>query len=127
MVDLAAAFAQVAGAVGAAFGGPYAAGKLLYSGVPVKDDGGTIITPGTPFEVDCKVQVDVVTEAMRAAEGFLEKDVRLIILVDRAPDTGPDVRVDEGLFAGTTYSLQSADRDSMGFGWECRARQTGGL
>lgn len=117
-----AAFRQIAGAVSSALGGPYHAAKLLYPGVPVYDDGGSIITPGVPHEVDCQVQVDVASEAMRKDAGFLANDVRLIILTDRSPDTAPDLRVEAGHLAGTVYSLQSADRDSLGFGWDCRGR-----
>lgn len=121
-----AAFRQIAGLVSEAVGGPYAAGVLLYPGTPVKDDGGSIIDPGTPFTVDCTVQVDGVTEDMRADAGYLAQDVRLLILVDRAPDTAPDVRVDAGKFVGSTYSIESARRDTLGFGWECRGRLIGG-
>lgn len=118
------AFRQIAGLVSEAVGGPYAAGKLLYPGVPVKDDGGSIVTPGTPSEVDCRVQVDAVTEEMRLAEGFQERDVRLLILGPDALDTKPDVAVQDGPFAGQTYSLLSVGRDTLGFGWECRGRGT---
>lgn len=107
-------------------GGPYHAASLLYAGDPVKDDGGSIITPGTPSEVECLCQVDVVTEAMRKDAGFRAKDVRLIILADGEPDTTPGIRIDDGELAGNVYSLQSADRDSLGFGWECRGRLTNG-
>lgn len=117
------AFRQIAGLVSEAVGGPFSAGKLLYAGVPVKDDGGTIITPGTPSEVDCRVQVDAVTEDMRRDAGYLAQDVRLIILIDAKPDTTPDLRVIDGKFAGQTYSLQTANRDTLGFGWECRGRK----
>lgn len=117
------AFRQIAGLVSEAVGGPFAAGKLLYAGTPVKDDGGAIITPGTPVEVDCKVQVDVVTEDMRRDAGYLAQDVRLIILVDAKPDTTPDLRIIDGKFAGQTYSIQTANRDTLGFGWECRGRK----
>lgn len=122
-----AAFAQIATLVGEAVGGPYHAAALLYEGTPVYEDGGSIITPGTPTEISCKVQVDRVTEAMRQAEGFLEKDVRLLILGPVALDTQPDLRVDAGPFAGQTYSLQTVGRDPLGLGWECRGRQIGGL
>lgn len=117
------AFRQIAGLVSQAVGGPYAAGKLLYAGTPVKDDGGSIITPGTPFEVDCQIQVDSCTEDMRRDAGYLAQDVRLIILVDAKPDTTPDARVDDGEFAGQIYSLQTAVKDTLGFGWECRGRK----
>lgn len=117
-----AAFRQIAGSISAAVGGPYAPGKLIYPGTPVYDDGGSIIEPGVPYEVDCQVQVDAVTEAMRLDAGYLAEDVRLIVLVDRAPDTTPKVRVDAGPFAGNAYSIQTAERDTLGFGWQCRAR-----
>lgn len=117
------AFAEIAGLVSVAVGGPYADAKLLYPGTPIYDDGGAIITPGVPYEVDCKAQVDVVTEEMRADAGYLAKDVRLLILADGEPDTTPDIRIETGKFAGNTYNLHSADRDTLGFGWQCRARK----
>lgn len=117
------AFREIAGLVSEAVGGPFAAGKLVYAGVPVKDDGGTIITPGTPTEVDCRVQVDAVTEDMRRDAGYLAQDMRLIVLVDIPPDTTPDLRVVDGKFAGETYSIQTAARDALGFGWDCRGRK----
>lgn len=116
------AFREIAGLVSEAVGGPYAAGKLVYAGTPVKDDGGDIITPGTPSEVDCRVQVDRATEAMRQEEGFLERDVRLLVLGPDFLTTDPDVAVTDGPFAGQSYSLQTVGRDPLGFGWECRAR-----
>ncbi len=116
------AFREIAGLVSEAVGGPYAAGKLLYAGVAVKDDGGDIVTPGTPSEIAIRVQVDRVTEAMRQEEGFLERDVRLLILGPDTLTTDPDVSVAEGPFAGQSYSLQTVGRDPLGFGWECRAR-----
>lgn len=117
------AFREIAGLVSEAVGGPYADATLLYPGVPVYDDGGAIITPGTPSETACKAQVDVVTESMRLEAGYLAEDVRLLILVDADLDTTPDLRIDAGKFAGNTYSIQSADRDTLGFGWQCRARK----
>lgn len=116
------AFAEIARLVGEAVGGPYHDAVLLYAGTPVYDDGGSIIEPGTPYTVGCKVQVDAVTESMRLEAGYLAKDIRLIILIDAEPDTTPDVRIETGKFAGNTYSLQSAVRDTLGFGWECRGR-----
>lgn len=122
MTDLAAAFAQVAGAVSSAFGGPFHTGALLYDGEPVYDDGGSIVTPGEPFTMPCEVQVDVVTEAMRADADFLERDVRLLIIGPASLTTEPRVSVTVGPFAGMTYELRSAARDTLAFGWECRAR-----
>lgn len=116
------AFAQIAGAVSEAVGGPYHAATLTYPGTPVYDDGGDIVTPGTPFDVACKAQVDVATEAMRQAEGFLSEDVRLLIIGVDVLDTKPKLAIGAGPFAGKVYSLLSAQRDPLGFGWECRGR-----
>lgn len=121
------AFAEIATLVGEAVSGPYHDAVLLYAGTPVYDDGGSIITPGVPSEVAVRVQIDRVTEAMRQAEGFLERDVRLLILGPTSLTTEPDVSVSAGPFAGQSYTIQTAGRDPLGFGWECRARQIGGM
>lgn len=121
---LEAAFAQIAGKVSAAFGGPYHESALLYDGEPLVDAGGSIVEPGTPYTVDCSVQVDVATEAMRTSTDFLETDVLLLVIGSAILTTAPRVRVDAGPFAGCTYELRTARRDPMGFGWECRGRLT---
>lgn len=117
-----AAFRQIAGAVSTAVGGPYAAAKLFYPGEPVYDDGGAIIVPGVPYEVDCQVQVDVASETMRLTEGFMAEDVRLLILGPGTLDRTPKVSITAGPFAGKSYSLMSVQRDPLGFGWDCRGR-----
>lgn len=120
------AFRQIAGAVSEAFGGPYHAATLTYPGTPIKDDGGSIITPGTPVNVSCKAQVDVATEAMRLDAGFMAEDVRLLIIGPDTLDTTPTLAISAGPFAGKVYTLLSAGRDPLGFGWECRGRFTDG-
>lgn len=117
-----AAFRQIAAAVSSAVGGPFHAAKLLYSGTPVYDGGGDIIVPATPYEVACTAQIDAVTEAMRQAEGFLERDVRILILGPDSLTTEPDLTVSSGPFSGQAYSLITVQRDPLAFGWECRAR-----
>ena len=126
MPNLGAAFAQIAGAVSSAFGGPYHAAKLLYAGVAVKDEGGSIVTPASPVSVDCQVQVDSATDAMRAEEEFVEGDVRLLILGLSSIAEKSKIRMDAGPFAGQVYAVQSKGRDTMAFGWECRAREVKG-
>lgn len=116
------AFRQIAGAVSAAVGGPYHPASLLYAGTPVYDDGGSIITPAAPFQVDCTVQVDVATEAMRADAGFMAEDVRLLILGPPSLDRTPRVHITAGPFVGEVYSLMSVQRDPLAFGWDCRGR-----
>lgn len=66
------AFAEIAGLVSEAVGGPYHAATLTYPGTPVKDDGGSIITPGTTVVVACKAQVSVV--GLNAKNFLIETD-----------------------------------------------------
>jgi hypothetical protein len=117
-----AAFQEIALAVSSAVGGPFHAATLNYPGTPVYDDGGSIITPGTPAQVSCHCQVDNVTEAMRASDDFNERDVRLIIIGPTALNAVPTVAVSAGPFSGQSYSIRSVARDPLGFAWECRGR-----
>ncbi|WP_157073612.1 hypothetical protein [Sphingomonas soli] len=108
----------------ARFGGPYHAGKLIWQGEAVYDDGGSIIDPGTPVEFECMVQIDSVTEAMRAEAGYTDKDVRLIIL---APGLGKVVDTDAALevLAGPhtgSYTIAGQSLDTLGFAFDGRGR-----
>lgn len=117
-----AAFAGIAGAVSAAYGGPYHPAVATWPGTPVTDDGGSIVTPGTPVEQPCSAQVDAATEAMRRAEGFREKDVRLIVIGIEQLDTDAVVTITAGPHAGA-WSLQSCELDPVAIGWVCRGRR----
>lgn len=119
------AFAGIATAISAKYGGPFVAGILRWPGEPDTDDGGSIVTPGTPDEHDCMVQVDVVTEAMRGEVGYSDKDVRVIVLapgLGRAVDTDATVQVLSGPHAGT-WSLQSETKDVLGCAYDGRGRR----
>lgn len=124
MADVAAAFAQIVGALPVGIS-PFRPGKLSWPGEPVLDDGGSIVTPGTPEEYDCSVQVDQVTEAMRLEAGYTDKDVRMLILapdLGRAVDTDATVEVLSGPHVGT-WSIQSDAKDVMGFAYDGRGRR----
>lgn len=124
-MDLAAAFADIGLGFSAAFGGPYHPARTIEQVDPVHDDGGSIITPGGVAHRDCQVQVDVATDAMRAAPGFVEKDVRFIILsatLEGALDTDARVEVLSGPFAGV-WSIEAIERDPVAAGWVGRARR----
>lgn len=121
-------FASVATAVSAAVGGPYFPGKVHTVTETEYDDGGSILTPGQPVERDCMVQVDAVTEAMRQAEGFTDRDVRLLV-IGLAGDLDTDALV-EVLPAATVpadhaglWSIESVSRDPFGVYRECRGRR----
>lgn len=123
-MSIAEAFAGIAVAFSAAGLGPYHSSVARWPGVPVYDDGGSILTPGTPIAKACMCQVDAATEKMRAEVGYVDKDVALLVLVatiDRELDTDATVEVTAGPNAGS-YSVQSASKDSMGSHWLCRGR-----
>lgn len=124
-MNIADAFAGIAIGISRAFDGPYHDSIARWLGVPVLDDGGSIVTPGVPVGLPCMVQVDAVTEGMRAEAGFAEKDVALLVLVATlaAPlDTDATVEVSAGPSAGS-YSVQSVGLDPMGSHYVCRGRR----
>ena len=128
MIDMPRRFAAIASAVSQMAGGPYHAGKVHTVSDPVYDDGGSIIDPGIQVERDCMVQVDSVTEAMRAEAGFTEKDVRLLIIDLSGPiDTDAVVEVLPGPMVPDdlvgSYSVQSVGRDPFVVYRECRGRR----
>lgn len=120
-----AIFANLATGFASACGGPFFAAVARWQGTPVTDDGGSIITPATPVDKTCIVQIDAATQAMRAAEGFVETDVRIIVLaglLDGVLDEAAVIVVADGQYAGT-WALLSVVRDPAGIGYECRARR----
>lgn len=120
-----AAFAEIAVAVSAAVGGPYHAGKLIWQGEAVYDDGGSIIDPGTPVEFDCMVQIDSTTEAMRLEAGYTDEDIRLIILapeLGKPVDSGAALEVLAGPHVGS-YTIVGQSLDTLGFAYDGRGRK----
>lgn len=96
----------------------------VWPGVPVMDAGGSIVTPATPASYACRVQFDVPTQGMRLADGFDERDARVLVLAfARELDPAARLTVASGPHAGT-WSLLSVTRDPVGVGFECRARRT---
>jgi len=109
------------------FGGPFVAAEAVWPGVAVKDPGGSVVWPGTPVRYPCRAQFDTATQAMRATEGFLETDVRVLVLAATLAvplDSMAQIRVAEGQYAGV-WALLSCARDPVGIGYECRARRIG--
>lgn len=103
--------------------GPFHEAEAVWPGVPVMDEGGSIVDPGAPIKQRCTVQFDAATLAMRQAEGFRETDVRLIVLGLDELDISAVVKIAAGSRAGT-WALQSCQRDPAAVGWECRARRS---
>tara|TARA_Y100001963_G_scaffold153793_1_gene241274 strand:+ start:468 stop:836 length:369 start_codon:yes stop_codon:yes gene_type:complete len=118
-----AAFASIAVGFAERFGAPFIDAVAWWPGTPVKDAGGSIISPGTPVEVACKAQFDAPTVAMRQAEGFTEQDARILVLdFDGTLDDEAEIRVASGDNAGQ-WRLLTVTRDPAGVGYECRARR----
>lgn len=115
-------FAGIATGFSSVMGGPYSAGIVRNVTDAVFDDGGSIITPGVHVERACQIQVDAATEAMRQAEGFTDRDLRLLIIsLTGTLNTDARAEVTNGPRAGL-YRLLSCGPDPIGIGWECRAR-----
>lgn len=115
----------LAAVFGAAFGGLYLP-ALVHVPAEVEYDAGGSIVPGVAAEpVPCRVQVDGVTEAMRRAEGFSERDMRLMVLAaGLGTEITTDCRVEvlQGPHAGL-WLVASVARDPAGAYWDCRGRR----
>lgn len=102
--------------------GPFFSAVVRSDGGPMYDDGGSIATPGAVVGRSCVAQIDSVTEAMRNAEGFTDRDMRILILGLNGPlDTSHVIEMIDGPNVGA-WTLQSAVTDPAGIGWECRGR-----
>lgn len=111
--DIAAAFAGV-------FGGVYLDG-MLYRPNEFTDDGkGGGAGPGFLPGEAVKVQVDAATQAMRAGEGYVEGDVRILMLAHgvAAPDTDCECAA-----GGARYMIETVGTDSAGSYYELRGRR----
>lgn len=123
-----AAFASIANAF-AGMGGPFVDAVARWQGTPTYDAGGSIVTPGAPQSYSCRAQFDAPTQQMRAAEGFLQTDVRILVPAaslhaSLAPvlDTLAQITVATGPNAGT-WALLTCQRDPAGVGYECAGRK----
>lgn len=124
MVNLASAFAAVARGVSSSHLGPYHNAVLWKPSAPTLDDGGDVVAATAQTE-SCSVQISAPTQAMRLADGFVETDVRVLILADAlalVPDTQCTVAIADGVHAGT-YALLSVTLDTLAIGYVCRARR----
>ena len=105
--------------------GPYVDAVASWPGTPTLDSGGSITAAGTPASYACRAQFDAPTQQMREAEGFLQTDVRILVLAASLSvplDAAARILVDEGPNAGT-WTLLSCQRDAAGIGFECRGRR----
>jgi hypothetical protein len=107
--------------------GPFWLGYVISQTAPAFDDGGSLIpSPTGPWQRDCVVQVDSADTAMRAQEGFVETDRRMII--PTASLSGPlttdhQIEVRNGPFAGR-WSVESVSRNAASSQWVARGRKS---
>ena len=90
---------------GAAFSGIYLDGELLHSQKVDDGQGGwTESHTSTPV----KLQQEQVTQAMREAAGYSDKDIALIVLqdgIETGPTTADRIKIVSGPLAGTTWNV----------------------
>lgn len=123
-MSYASAFANIAARMCAAAGGePWIDAMAVWPGTPTLDEGGSITTPGTPVRLPVKVQFDAVTERMRNADAYQDKDVRILVLASaREITTDALITVASGRYAGA-WMIAQADTDPAGVGFECLGRR----
>jgi hypothetical protein len=106
---------------GAALGGLYLDATLHRdTSGPIYDDEGSVTGFAGGAGIACKAQVDSVTYAMRQAEGFVEGDVRIIVL---SAGLGVAISTDMQItVSGQRWQIASVDRDAGASHWICRGR-----
>jgi hypothetical protein len=112
---------QLAAAFAGVFGGIYLDGQL-YRALDFADDGkggGTDSDPFLPAE-PVKVQLDQATQAMRGTVGYVEGDVRILMLAHgvAAPDTDAEIAA-----GGARYMIETVGTDPAGSYYELRGRK----
>lgn len=106
------------------FAGAFAAFYLdgtLYRAAEFVDDekgggSGTGFASGEPV----KVQIDQATEAMRQADGFIQGDVRILMLAHGVAAPNTDAEIAAG---GARYMIESVATDPAGSYYELRGRK----
>lgn len=67
-----------------------------------------------------KAQRDDLSEAMRAAAGYTDREVRILVLRHGVGEMNTDCRI---TLYGVEYLVSFARSDSAGAYWECRCRK----
>jgi hypothetical protein len=115
---------EISALFGTVFGGLYLNGTLTRVTIVPDGEGGGSSTETTQ---PCKVQIDACTEVMRAAPGYGDEDVRLLILQASVTTGGPinsdcSVTPATGRHAGRKFDLHAPiTEDPASSYWECRA------
>ena len=107
---------------GAAFGGLYLPGQLVRSAAdPIYNSQGDIVGYGGGTSLPIRCQIDAATYAMQQAEGYVEGDVRIIVL---SAGLAVPITTDHRITAkGQSWLIQSVERDAGASHWICRGRK----
>jgi hypothetical protein len=110
---IAAAFAGV-------FGGLYLDGTL-YRAVDFTDDGkGGGSGNGFAAGEAVKVQIDQATDSMQRANGYVDGDVRILMLAHGVASPDTDAEIAAG---GVRYMIETVGTDACGSYYELRGRR----
>jgi hypothetical protein len=112
---------QLAAAFAGVFGGVYLEGQL-YRSVAYSDDGTGGDPGGDGFApaAAVKVQVDAASFAMQNADGYVEGDVRILMLAHGVATPSTDDEIGAG---GARYMIESVGTDPAGSYYELRGRK----
>lgn len=111
----------VAAVFGAAFGSFYLPATLHRDGSdPIYDNEGNIIGYGGGVDIPCRAQVDAASWAMRQSEGYVDGDVRIIVLT---AGLGISITADHQITVqGKRWMIAQPELDAAGSHWVLRGR-----
>lgn len=103
---------------GAVLGGVYRP-ATLHRVTQLRTRGGSTVE--TVVDLPCRAQLDVASEAMRAAAGATERDVRILVLASSL--AGPITTADQISLSGQRYAIAAVARDPAGASFDLRAQR----
>lgn len=103
---------------GAALGGLYLP-ATLHRVMQTRVRGGSTVE--TVVDLPCRAQIEGASEAMRAAAGATERDVRIFVLASSL--AGPVTTADQISLAGQRYAIAAVARDPAGALFDLRAQR----
>jgi hypothetical protein len=110
----------IASAFAAVFGAVYLDGTL-YRPVEFADDGkGGGTSGGFAAGEPVKVQIDAATQAMQLAEGYVEGDMRILMLAHGVAAVDTDCEIAAG---GSRWQIETVATDPAGSYFELRGRK----
>jgi hypothetical protein len=100
--------------------GPMYLDATLHRALPRSYDGGGTLSPRAFIDEDVKAQLDFVTESMRLAAGYTDKDQRIFVLAHDVRPIGTD---DEITIGDQRWAIAGVNRDPAGAYYELRGQR----